>query len=62
MTEDRDGLSRRIQRGGAATKDLKISRKADFAPSPPLATSARDAKAQRKERDKILANLIDLSG
>jgi len=25
----------------------KTSRKADFAPSPPLATSAKDAKAQR---------------
>jgi hypothetical protein len=29
------------------TKKSKMSRKADFAPSPPLATSAKDAKAQR---------------
>ena len=29
------------------SKQKKNSRKADFAPSPPLATSAKDAKAQR---------------
>jgi cobalt-precorrin 5A hydrolase len=29
----------------------KISRRADFAPSPPLATSAKDAKVQRKDGD-----------
>ena len=29
---------------------MKISRKADFAPSPSLATSAEDAKAQREDR------------
>jgi hypothetical protein len=27
----------------------KISRKADFAPSPPVATSAKDAKSQRED-------------
>src|SRR5258708_32134860 len=33
-------------------KRRKISRKADFAPSPRLATSAKDAKSQREEQVK----------
>jgi cobalt-precorrin 5A hydrolase len=35
-----------------------ISRKADFAPSPPLATSAKVAKAQRKDGDRKVASAI----
>jgi cobalt-precorrin 5A hydrolase len=35
-----------------------ISRKADFAPSPPLATSANVAKAQRKDGDRKVASAI----
>src|SRR5260370_19980260 len=33
-------------------RDKKRSRKADFAPSPPLATSAKDGKAQREDEVK----------
>ena len=41
-----EGLS--VEKDGIAAKRTgKISRKADYAPSPPLAKSAKDAKAQR---------------
>jgi cobalt-precorrin 5A hydrolase len=36
----------------------KISSKADFAPSPPLGTSAKDAKAQRKDGDVTSSRAI----
>src|SRR5258708_40025637 len=35
----------------AKKRQRRISGKADFAQSPPLATSARDAKAQRQNED-----------
>jgi hypothetical protein len=36
--------------GRNPTRRTKIARKADFNPSPPSATSARDAKAQKEDR------------
>jgi hypothetical protein len=39
-------FARETQDGSAETKEDQISRKADFAPSPPLATSAKDAREE----------------
>jgi hypothetical protein len=49
-TDSAAGHIAQLSRNQKATE--KISRKADFAPSPPLASSARDAKAQRKARGR----------